>query len=134
MTMHLLPAFFSTTNTKKRKAKKVNQASVEKHDAWLIKMGCHPKQIKAKRKVDNNWPSTYNENMKVQEAYQVSPDTFGDSNSCVKRGVLANLHKEPSDVQKEILDKANRIQPLYNKGGLQYVTDGIDLHDVGKKK
>ncbi len=29
-------------------------------------------------------------------------------------------------------EKANRVMPLFNKGGLQYRTDGHDLKDKGK--
>lgn len=131
MTMHLLPAYFTTTNSKKRKVKR---KSSPKHDAFLLKMGCHPKQIKEKKKLDNNWASEYNAKMKVGQKEYVSAGMSGNASSCTKRGIMTNLHKETDEVRQEILNKASRIQPLYNKGGLQYVTDGTDLHDVGKKK
>ena len=133
MSMHLLPAFFTTTNMKKRNGKK-KKTDDAKHQKFLEKMGVSPKQIKEKRRGDLDWPSAYNKTMRVEEAPYASAGISGSSDFCVKRGVLANLHKEPKKVQKEILEKASRVQPLYNKGGLQYVTDGIDLHDVGKKK
>jgi hypothetical protein len=48
-------------------------------------------------------------------------------------GIMANIHKEPAHVQKAILNKASRVMPLFNKGGLQYATDGTDLKTVGTK-
>lgn len=47
MTMHLLGPEFSTTNTRKRKAKKKTQsllAAEREHDKFLKRMGVHPDQ------------------------------------------------------------------------------------------
>jgi len=49
------------------------------------------------------------------------------------RGIMANLHKEKPEVQKEILDKASRCMPLFNKGGYQYATPDTDMKMVGNK-
>lgn len=35
--------------------------------------------------------------------------------------------------QKEIALKKQRVAPLYNKGGYQYISDGEDLTTIGKK-
>lgn len=35
--------------------------------------------------------------------------------------------------QQEIARKKKRIAPLYNKGGLQYITDDMDLTTLGRK-
>lgn len=51
MTMHLVRGM-SSLNSKKRKAKRKpgwEKAQAE-HDAWLKKMGCHPSQLKAKKR------------------------------------------------------------------------------------
>lgn len=34
---------------------------------------------------------------------------------------------------EKAVEKSKRVSPLYNKGGLQYITDGEDLTVVGKK-
>lgn len=34
---------------------------------------------------------------------------------------------------KQAVKKSKRISPLYNKGGLQFITDGEDLTTIGKK-
>ena len=51
MSMHILPAYVTTTKTTFRKQK---PKQLDKHDAWLWKKGLHPEQIKAKKTVDKN--------------------------------------------------------------------------------
>jgi len=34
---------------------------------------------------------------------------------------------------EQAIEKSKRVGPLYNKGGLQYITDGEDLTTLGKK-
>ena len=47
MTMHMLPAYYTTTNTK-RKKKKAQKPSPE-HDKFLRKHGVHPDQLGSRR-------------------------------------------------------------------------------------
>ena len=47
--MALLPAYYTTTNQRKRKQRKYDRSE---HNAWLIKMDVSPKQIKAKKSRD----------------------------------------------------------------------------------
>ena len=44
------------------------------------------------------------------------------------------LQKESPEVQAEILRKASRIVPQFNKGACQYTPDGQDPSDLGRKK
>ena len=133
MSMHLLPAFFTTTKTSCKKTKrstKLKKADLD-HAAWVQKM---TKGKKADKKaLDKNWRSDYNRDMKVGQSDYVSSGMSGSASSCVKRDIMTNLHKEPKHVQKEILDKASRVMPLFNKGGLQYCTPGTDMTQVGSK-
>ena len=49
MTMHLLPAYLTTTNYKKRKKKKVSakmQESIRQHEKYLAKMGIDPNYVR----------------------------------------------------------------------------------------
>jgi len=78
MTMHLLPAFVTTTRTS-RKAK--SKTDTSKHDAWLMKHGVHPTQIKRKKSVDLNWVSRYNDTMVVDRSDYVS---LGINGNCPK--------------------------------------------------
>ena len=130
MTMHLLPAYFTTTNTKKKKTKP-SKSDLE-HQKWLAKRGLLPQQVKAKIKLDNKWQEEYSKTIKVERKYQ-SAEMTGSSDSCAKKDIMSRLHKEPEHVKKQILDKASRVMPLYNKGGLQYCTPETDIKTVGTK-
>ena len=53
MTMHLMPVYYNNNNSKKRKQafKKPGwQKAQAEHDAWLMKRGVHPSQLKNKTK------------------------------------------------------------------------------------
>ena len=60
--MALLPAYYTTTNQRKRKQRKHDRSE---HDAWLEKMGVTVKQIKAKKSKDTSWKSQYSDVLKV---------------------------------------------------------------------
>ena len=131
--MALLPVYYTTTNYRKRKQRKHDRSE---HDAWLIKMGVSPQQIKAKKSKNTSWVKEYAESLKVDRstAQYESAGMSGDASSCANRSIMANLHKEPEHVREAILAKAARTAPLYSKGPYQYITDGTNLDDVGKKK
>ena len=130
--MHLLPVYYTTTSTRKKKSK-AKAAMPSKHDLWLMKQGLHPEQIKAKKVVDKNWTKDYNNKIKVDRSDYVSAGMSGTSDSCADKSLMSNLHKEPEHVRRQILDKASRVMPLFNKGGLQYATPGTDMTTVGTK-
>ena len=132
MSMHLLPVFYTSNNTRKRKAKKPSKSARE-HEAWLKSIGLHISQLPKKRKAVNSVKECA-EVLKVDRSDYVSTGIKGTKYACAKRGVMANLHKEPQHVQEAILAKAARTAPLYSKGPYQYITDGTNLEDVGKKK
>jgi hypothetical protein len=129
--MHLLGPWFTTTKTNTKSKSKPQQLT--KHDVWLLKKGVHPEQIKIKKGVDLNWKKEYTKNMKVDQSDYVSAGMSGSASSCAKRDIMSNLHKEPEHVRREILEKASRVMPLFNKGGLQYATPETDLTQVGSK-
>mgnify|MGYP003346864730 FL=1 len=123
--MALLPVYYTTTNYRKRKQRKHDRSE---HDAWLIKMGVSPQQIKAKKSKNTSWKSQYVEGLKVDRssAQYESAGMSGDASSCANRSIMANLHKEPEHVREAILAKAARTAPLYSKGPYQYITDGTN--------
>jgi len=135
VSMHILPAYYTTTVSKRKLSRKSKAKSklVSDHDRWLLSKGLHPDQIKMKKSVDKNWKKEYTEDMKVDREGYVSSGLSGSKSSCAKRDIMTNLHKEPEHVQKEILKKASLVMPLYNKGGLQYAGPDVDLTTVGTK-
>ncbi len=137
MSMHILPAFFTTTNSRKRKKKTAAKTKlVSDHDRWLLKNGVHPDQIRSKKDkkvLDKMWRSGYNDSMMVDRSTRHYDDKELVAGDCSKRDIMTNLHKEPEHVQEEILRKASLVMPLYNKGGLQYAGPNVDLKTVGTK-
>lgn len=125
--MHLVGPYLTTTryNGKKKKSAKQQKADAE-HEAWLKARGLDRKSVQdkvAKEKPRAEMPKY--EYTKVKYSNVVGSGT--------QTGVMANIHKEAPHVQKAILDKASRVMPLYNKGGLQYCTPETDLKTVGTK-
>lgn len=133
MTMHLLPAYYTTTKTSKKCSKPKTAAQI-KHEKWLAKQGLLPSQMKEKKTFDKNWKSRYNESIKVDRSNYVSMGMSGSKEACVKRGIMENMHKESKEVQEMIAVKASRVAPAYSKGGYQYITPETDVTDLGKKK
>lgn len=132
MTMHLLPAFYTTTVGKRKSKSKPKSATQIAYDKWLQKQGLSPNQLKSKKTVDSNWKIEYTNSIKVERKYE-SAGMSGSKDFSAKRGVMDNLHKEPEHVRKEILNKASRCMPLYNKGGIQYASPDTDFTTVGSK-
>ena len=135
MSMHILPAYYTTTATRKRKPKNTSK-SISAHDKWLLSKGLHPDQIKIKKDkktLDKMWRSNYNDSMEVDRSTRMYDDKQLVAGDCSKRDIMTNLHKEPEHVREEILKKASLVMPLYNKGGLQYAGPNVDLTTVGTK-
>jgi hypothetical protein len=136
--MHILPAYYTTTVSKRKLSRKATAKSklVSDHDRWLLSKGLHPDQIKSKKdkkSLDLSFRKGYNESMVVDRSTRHYDNKKLVAGDCSKRDIMTNLHKEPEHVQKEILKKASLVMPLYNKGGLQYAGPDVDLTTVGTK-
>ena len=122
--MQLLKPFINNIgSTKTKSSEKQLQAKAE-HEAWLKKNGVHPDQLKHKPKTRNTFPS-----YKTEKAHLSNTIVDGGHN----KSIMANLYKESEVVQRKILEKAKRIDMAYNKGGLVYVTDGMDIKTMGAR-
>ena len=125
--MHLVGPYLTTTRYNGKKKKSARQAKADaEHEAWLKKRGLDRASVQAR---------VANENVRAEmPTYDYKKVQYSNVvGSGTQTGVMANLHREPAHVQKEILDKASRVMPLYNKGGLQYCTPETDLKTVGTK-
>lgn len=132
--MPLLPVYYTTTNLRKRKQRKHDNSE---HVAWLSKMGLTPKQIKSKKTKDTKWRAEYVASLQVERStkqYEKSVREVCNSapDATAKRGVMTNIHKESEATRNEILAKAKRVMPLYNKGGLQVLSESDDLKALNK--
>lgn len=132
MSMHLVGPYLTTTKygSKKKKSNSKRLAESEaKHNAWLAKQGLTPNQLKLKKEFVGNVRINNRPDLTISNPYQLS-NSVGNG---FKKGIMENLHKEAPEVQKEIMLKASRCMPLFNKGGLQYATPGEDMTQVGSK-
>ena len=130
--MHLVGPYLTTTryNSKSKLNAKQQKAQAE-HEAWLRKQGLHPDQLATRKAFKGtNKPQKNMPDYKVENTIPLS-NTIVDGGRA--RGIMANLHKEKPEVQQAILDKASRVMPLFNKGGLQYATPETDMTTVGSK-
>lgn len=131
--MHLVGPYLTTNKSKVRGKKAPNTAAAReaaaKHDAWLRKQGLHPEQRALAKAFKGGYRAPLPD-LKVKENVPLSNTIDGNG---FKQGVMANLHKEKPEVQREILDKASRCMPLFNKGGYQYATPDTDMTQVGSK-
>ena len=132
--MPLLPVYYTTTNLRKRKQRKHDRSE---HDAWLAKMGLTPKQIKSKKTANTSWSQEYTASLRVDRSTKdyerpLQEVCDGGRDATANRSVMANLHKEDEATREAILAKSKRVMPLYNKGGLQVLTDSDDLKCLNK--
>lgn len=131
MTMHLLPAYFTTTTFRRDKKRNPKRAAANaQHKAWIAEIT--KGKVSDKKLLTKKWRNEYSETIKVDRNYTTS-NSFGTSDACVDRSIMNRLHKETKETRDEILRKASRCMPLYNKGGLQYATEGEDMTQVGTK-
>ena len=119
----LKPHINNIGSTKSKPSAKQLQAKAE-HEAWLKRNGVHPDQLKHKPKAKTSLPSYKTEKVKLS-------NTIVDGGR--DKSIMANLYKESAAVQRMILDKAKRTEMAYNKGGLVYVTDGMDIKTMGSR-
>lgn len=96
--------------------------ALEHHKRWLRRRGIRPPS----RRDRQRWADEYVETLRTGRL----PDRFeqhplaGGADATADRSLLARLHHEPQRVQDEVRRKMQRVAPIFNKGGLQYVTDG----------
>jgi len=127
MTMHLLPAYYTTTRRSKAKSSGVKKLTA--HDQWLMKRGLHPSQIAAKKRQVGEYKNDLPDLSLDRDSGQLG-NSVGNGYA---KGIMTNLHKERPEVQREIMMKASRCMPLFNKGGYQYASPDTDMSTVGTR-
>lgn len=119
----LKPHINNIGSTKSKLSAKQLQAKAE-HEAWLKRNGVHPEQLKHKPKTKTALPSYKTEKVQLS-------NTIVDGGR--DKSIMSNLYKESVAVQRKILEKAKRTEIAYNKGGLVYVTDEMDIKTMGSR-
>jgi hypothetical protein len=141
MTMHMVHPGLSTLNTD-RKKKKPSQAQIraqQEHDAWLRKNNVHIDQLSSRIKKPG----------KLRMSYKTSDNTAPCSNGFANGGAKKSIFNghwqdqyqhDPVMAEREKIALARaealkaRVLPLYNKGGLQLMPEGLKFTELGKRR
>jgi len=92
----------------------------QKHEAWLIKNGVHPTQIKSRKKVTNK-----------KSDFGVAKSYYADQSNNMTSGanvlpvrsiweIVRNGEESPETIAA-IKEKASRVGPSFNKGATQLI-------------
>jgi len=129
MSMHLAPVYFTTTRSgqksKASKSKKLADATA-KHEQWLKARGLHPNQRDLQRAFKGRYVEALPD-LSVESLYELS-NGIGNG---YKNGIMENLRREKPEVQREILEKAQRTTVAYNKGPTMYFSPESDKTNLG---
>jgi hypothetical protein len=122
MTMHMMPVYYTTNNTKTKKKpiknKRILAALAERED-YLRKQGCHPDQLKKKPKKFVEWKG--HDVYRRETKYIPSLNSTGGVDSCSKK-----------DNTEQLKVSSNyTIAPAYNKGAYQVITKE-SIKDIGR--
>lgn len=129
--MAILPIYYTTTNYRKRKARKPTQSMIESQkltDELLARVG-YRKPSKSNKKF------TYS--LAVES--NAAPLSNTIPGGAASKRDLRYDHKWKRDSEerpetiKAIEEKAKRVAPAYNKGATQYITDGTEAKYLGRK-
>ena len=125
MSMHLLPAWVTTNNTRRRKQKKMTKKqleSLEQHNKWLKKMGIEPRDTILTPKLNKKVLHGIGNTIPSYESKSQHIPSKGD-------GIGVATRKDES--YKVEVSKQYTIAPAYNKGGYQVI--GKDnIKDIGR--
>ena len=131
---HLAGPGLTTTKYSSKGRKLANTSAKReadaKHAAWLKKQGLHPDQRDMARAVKGKHKNAM-PNLQVNNAVPLGNNLHVDG--ARRTGIMDKMHLESPEVQAAIMDKANRVDVGYNKGGLILVTPGMDPTTLGSK-
>lgn len=91
------------------------------HERYLLSMGVHPSQLRVKKSTAKIYKPRGSFKRVEDKVFLEDIAAYRDTGAV--RGIMANIHNEPKHVQEKILALKSRVVPLYNKGGLQVMTD-----------
>jgi len=112
---------------------RLNRARSE-HQKWLKKRGLDPQSIaekKDKSLLIRTWRSSLS--TPISTSQYRSHGISGHAQSTKVRNLYTLLKDEDAKTRNDILSKAMRVMPLYNKGGLQLALESDDISTLGSK-
>lgn len=119
---------YTNTTSKKRKKTKKQRELEESHAAFLRAMGYSGKKKERKRLTQDSESESRTSNIPSEGSFTPCYKQELDSWKW-KKG-----REESQETINEIERKKKQIAPAYNKGGYQYITEGTDPSDLGRKK
>lgn len=125
MTMHLLPAWVTTTNTRRRKPKKMTKkqlASLEQHNKYLKRIGLEPRDSVLTPKLNKKVLNGIGNSIPSYESDTKHIPSKGDG--------VGNATKKDERYKLEV-SKQYTIAPAYNKGGYQVIGKN-NIKDIGR--
>ena len=129
--MPILPIYYTTNNTRKRKPRKPTQAMIDSQrmtQELLAKVG-YRKPVKSAKK--------FSYSLAVESNAAPLSNTI-PGGVAAKRDIRTDHkwkrdHEETPETIAAIEEKAMRVAPAYNKGATQYITDGTEAKYLGRK-
>lgn len=100
----------------------------EEHDKWLIKHNCHPTQLKARKKFSNK-PKDFGV---AKNYYADQSNSFAPSLPVKSIWEEIRTGNESPKTIADIKEKASRVGPAFNKGGMQLLPKDQIIYS-GKK-
>lgn len=120
------------TNTASKK-KKLSKAKQEQYSTWLKSVNPSGQKYKPDFKPLSSPRASIRAGADHSAIKSLDAGTKG---AMAKTSIMDpfNLRKESPDVQEAIIAKSKRIASLYNKGGIQYMTEQTDLTTLGSSE
>lgn len=121
--------YTNQSSGRKRKSKSKRLAAAkEDHRKFLVSVGYTGRQ---------NLSGVKAPDLKIEPREQVAPLSHSIPDNGFRRSVddwrWKKDRAETSDTIKEIERKKKRVAPIWNKGGVMYITEGTDPSTLGRK-
>lgn len=123
---------YTTTRSSKKQPRKTKR-ELEEYNRWL--QSVNPSGKKLEKKFTPLQPNkVYRRGYEETKAIP-SYDSGAPAVLAVKSIMDPfNLQKESEEVREAIISKSKRVTSLYNKGGLQYISDDTDPTTLGSSE
>ena len=130
--MAILPIYYTTTNMRKRKARKPTQAMIEsqrKTNELLERVGYFKSTKTAPKKFTYSLATESN----AAPMTNTIPGGIAAKRDKLNDHKWKRDHQESAATVQAMQDKAARTAPAYSKGAYQYITEGTDAKYLGRK-
>jgi hypothetical protein len=123
------------SSKKKSKPTKAAKKTLEEYNAWRRANKMSTVTSLKAEKYSREFNEYKPKHGIVRKTTHIKSLESNDPIVCGRTSIMdrVNLDKEPEHVREQIIAKSKRIAQMYNKGGYQYVTDGVDITTIGTR-